>query len=331
MLPNGLELLSIPMFLLGVMLLWKGSDALVGGTSKTAAHLGISALIISVLLVGFGTSAPEFSISVGAAIQETGLPANEQTGISLGNIIGSCIANLLLVLGISSVINPIKIKKGIIKREVPIVLIATILLLIFSILSLLDNYHIFGGFLFLIFFILFVLYFIRCAKKERINNKPIDSGKTTKNILLIIIGIIAVVFGAYLLIESAVTIANMLEISPFIIALSMVAIGTSLPELVVSSVAAYKEESDIAVGNVLGSNVFNILLILGVAALFIPLGAVGSIDDMLILLLVTALMIPILCSNHEISRWEGVLMIVLYAVYIWYIFGGDKFFSTFFS
>ena len=140
-----------------------------------------------------------------------------------------------------------------------------------------------------------------------------------------------VVFGSYLLIESAVTIANILEISPFIIALSMVAIGTSLPELVVSSVAAYKEESDIAVGNVLGSNVFNILLILGVAALFIPLGAVGSIDDTVILLLVTALMIPILCSNHEISRWEGVLMLVLYAVYIWYIFGGDKFFSTFFS
>jgi cation:H+ antiporter len=324
MLPSGLELISIPMFLLGVILLWKGSDVLVDGTSKTAAHLGISALIISVLLVGFGTSAPEFAISVGAAIQH-------ESDISLGNIIGSCIANLLLVLGISSIINPIKIKKGIIKREVPIVIIATIVLLMFSILSLLDNYHIIGGILFLIFFVLFVFYFIRCAKKERINNKPIDTGKTTKNILFIIIGIAAVVFGAYLLIESAVTIAHMLTISTFIIALSMIAIGTSLPELVVSSMAAYKGESDIAVGNVLGSNVFNILLILGAAALFIPLGAVNSIDDMIILLLVTVLMIPILCSNHEISRWEGALMLVLYAVYIWYIFGGDEFLPTLFS
>ena len=324
MLPSGLELVSIPMFLLGVVLLWKGSDVLVDGTSKTAAHLGISALIISVLLVGFGTSAPEFAISVGAAIQH-------ESDISLGNIIGSCIANLLLVLGISSIINPIKIKKGIIKREVPIVLIATIVLLMFSILSLLDNYHILGGILFLIFFILFVFYFIRCAKKERINNKAIDTGKTTKNILFIIIGVAAVVFGAYLLIESAVTIASMLEISPFIIALSMVAIGTSLPEMVVSSMAAFKGESDIAIGNVLGSNVFNILLILGFAALFIPLGAVSSIDDMIILLLVTVLIVPIFCSNHEISRWEGALMLVLYAVYIWYIFGGDKFLPTLFS
>ena len=126
------------------------------------------------------------------------------------------------------------------------------------------------------------------------------------------LGILGVVAGAYLLIESAVTIADMFRISPFIIALSMVAIGTSLPELVVSTVASYRGESDIAVGNVLGSNVFNVFLIIGFAALFIPLGATGSMDDLIILLLVSILMMPILLSNHQISRFEGFLMLVGY-------------------
>jgi len=315
MFTNGLELLAIPAFILGVVFLYKGSDLLVDGVSKTAAQFGISALIISVLLVGFGTSAPELSISVGAAIQN-------QSDISLGNIIGSCIANILLVLGLSSIISPIKIKKGIIRREAPIMLLATIILVFFSALNLLDEYHMLGGVLFIIFFIIFVWFFIHCAKKERNNKKDFDNGNTNKNILLIFLGISAVVFGAYLLIESAVTIATILEISPFIIALSMVAIGTSLPELVVSAVAAYKKESDIAVGNVLGSNVFNILLILGIAALFIPLGAIGSMDDMIILLIVSIIVVPICFTNHEISRIEGVFMLMLYGIYIWYIFFG---------
>lgn len=323
MFANGLELLAIPAFIIGVLFLYKGSDILVDGVSKTAVQLGMSTLIISVLLVGFGTSAPEFSISVGAAVQN-------QSDISLGNIIGSCIANLLLVLGLSSVISPITVKRGIIRREAPIMLLATITLVVFSLLNLLDDYHIIGGILFLIFFIFFVWFFIRCAKKERDITKKIDTGKTTKNILFIFLGIGAVVFGAYLLIESAVTIAAILNISPFIIALSMVAIGTSLPELVVSTVAAYRKESDIAVGNVLGSNVFNILLILGVAALFIPLGAIGSMDDMIILLLVAIIMVPICCTGHKISRVEGVFMLVLYGIYIWYIFFGYEFLPAIF-
>lgn len=315
---GNLQILAIPALIIGILFLYKASDILVKGVSKTAAQIGISTLIISVLLVGFGTSAPEFAISVGAAVQK-------QSDISLGNIIGSCIANLLLVLGISSFIRPITIKGGIIKREMPIVLGATIIVVAFSMLSLLDEYHLIGGILFLIFFAVFVWFFIDCAKKERIKDKPIDTGKTTKNIIFIILGIAGVVVGAYLLIESAVTIAYILHISPFVIALSIVAIGTSLPELVVSAVAAYKDESDIAVGNVLGSNVFNILLILGVAALFIPLGAINSIDDMIILLIITVIMVPICCTQNKISRVEGVIMLIVYGSYIWYIYSGLNF------
>jgi len=313
--------LAIPAFIVGVIFLWKGSDILVDGTSKTAAQLGVSALIISVILVGFGTSAPEFAISVGAAYQGN-------SDISLGNVIGSCIANLLLVLGIASIIRPIKIKKGLIKREVPIMLGATIFLIFASFLGLLDEYHLIGGAIFLILFAAFIYYFFCCAKKERNNNKKINQEKTVKNLLFIFLGIIGVVAGAWLLIESAVVIADFLGIPAFIIAVSMVAVGTSLPEMVVSSMAAYRGESDIAIGNVLGSNVFNVLMILGVAALFIKLKAntPESMAHLFILLAVTCVIFLILYSGHYITRKEGVFMLGLYSVFIWFAFFGYQMF-----
>ena len=309
--------LAIPAFIVGVLFLWKGSDILVGGTSKTAAQLGVSALIISVIVVGFGTSAPEFAISVGAAYQNN-------SEISLGNIIGSCIANLLLVLGIASIIRPIKVNKGVIKREAPIMIGATVVLLIASFFGLLDNYHLIGGIIFIILFAIFIYYFFCCARNERDNSKKYTKGKTQKNVLFIILGIIGVVAGAWLLIESAVTIADFLGVPAFLIAISMVAIGTSVPELVVSSMAAYKNESDIALGNVLGSNVFNIFMVLGIAALFIPLQAnvPETIAHLLILFAVTLVMLPILYTGNLISRKNGVFMLALYSVFIWYTFFG---------
>lgn len=313
MIPEGLEILVLPIFIAGVVLLYKGSDILVDGTAKTAARLGISSLIISLIVVAFGTSAPEFAISVGAAIQN-------EADISVGNIIGSCIANLLLVLGISAIIRPISVNKSIFKREMLIMLGATIILFASAFSGLLDRYHLIGGVVFLFLFAAFIAYFFRCAKKERGNKKKYNHGSIQKNILFIIFGIIGVVAGAYLLIESAITIADSLGIDKIIIALSMVAVGTSIPELVVSSMAAYKKESDIAVGNALGSNVFNILLILGASALFIPLNAIFSLDHLLILLAVTLIMFPILYTGHVISRREGVFMLVLYSFFIWYIF-----------
>lgn len=313
MIPEGLEILVFPIFVVGVVLLYKGSDILVDGTAKTAARLGISSLIISLIVVAFGTSAPEFAISVGAAFQN-------EADISVGNIIGSCIANLLLVLGISAIIRPISVNKSIFKREMLIMLGATIILFASSFSGLLDRYHLIGGVVFLFLFAAFIAYFLRRAKKERDNEKKYNHGSIQKNILFIIFGIMGVVAGAYLLIESAITIADSLGIDKIIIALSMVAIGTSIPELMVSSMAAYKKESDIAVGNVLGSNVFNILLILGASALFIPLNAIFSLDHLLILLAVTLIMFPILYTGHVISRREGVFMLALYSLFIWYIF-----------
>ena len=312
--------LALPVFIIGVIFLWKGSDILVDGTSKIAAHLGISALIVSVILVGFGTSAPEFAISVGAAAQNN-------SDISLGNIIGSCVANLLLVLGVAAIVRPIKIKKGIIRREFPIMLGATIVLLVASFFGFLDTYRWIGGALFLILFASFVVYFVMCARKERDNGRKIDTGKTSKNLLFIALGIIGVVAGAWLLIESSMLIAEFFGIPTFIIAISLVAVGTSLPELVVSSMAAHKNEHDIAVGNVLGSNVFNIFLILGFAALFIPLKAIDFLPHLWILLAVSLIMFPILYTGNIISRKEGVFMLVIYSIFIWYSFFGYTLFS----
>lgn len=311
--------MALPAFIAGIIFLYKGSDVLVDGTSKTAAQLGVPSLIISVIVVAFGTSAPEFAISFGAALQN-------HADISIGNIIGSCVANLLLVIGISAVIKPIKIQKGVILRELPIMMLVTIVFVLFGLVGLLDRFHLFGGILFILFFVLFVWYFIRCAKKERIIDETYKKGNTVKNSILIIGGIVGVVLGAWLLIESSVAIAQFFGISEMIIALSMVAIGTSLPELVVSAVASFKDESDIAVGNVLGSNVFNIFLVIGAAALLIPLNAADSLDHLIILLGVTAVMFPILRSNHEVSRSEGVFLLGLYVVFIWYTFFGYAYF-----
>ncbi len=311
MLSIGLAILA---FIVGVIFLYKCSDILVDGTSKTAAQLGISSLIISVIVVAFGTSAPEFAISVSAAFQS-------HADISMGNIIGSCVANLLLVLGVSAIIRPIKVKKTIIKREMPIIIGVTIVLLLSSFFGLLDTHRLIGGAIFLVLFAVFIVYFIRCAKKERNNDvEKYESGKTLKNIIFIILGIAGVVVGALLLIESALSIADFFGIPEMIIALSMVAVGTSLPELVVSAMAAYKNESDIAVGNVIGSNVFNIFLILGASALLIPLNAVNSIGNLLILMVVTLVMFPVLYTGHVISRKEGVFLLVLYLFFICYIF-----------
>lgn len=314
-------ILALPAFVIGIILLWKGSDVLVDGTSKTAVQFGISSLLISVIIVGFGTSAPEFAVSIGAAIQNN-------SDISLGNIIGSCVANLLLVLGVSAFVKPIKIKPSIVRREYLLVLGATIILLIFSYLDLLDTHRLIGGVFFIILFTAFIVYFIICAKNERNNKNKIDVDKTQKNLILMIIGIVGVIIGAWLLINSSITIAKYLGISQFIIALSIVAIGTSIPELVVSSMATYRQESDIAVGNVLGSNVFNILLILGFAAFFIPLKAniLESYTHLWILFAVTLVMFPILYTRNSISRKEGVFMLAIYAVFIWYIFFGYNLF-----
>jgi cation:H+ antiporter len=306
-------LFAIPLFIIGLILLTKGSDILVDGTTKTALYFGIPVFIISALLIGFGTSAPELAVSVGAGI-------GNNPGISLGNIVGSCIANILLVLGIGAIINPIKLNIGGIKKESILILLSSIILLIFAALGLLDKYHQIGGALFLLIFIGAIYVYILSAKKQKQKMDAKGIKKIQKNILLILLGIISVIFGAWLLIESTISIAKTLGIPSFFIALSVVAIGTSLPELIVTITASRKNQSDITIGNIIGSNMFNILLILGLSSLLIPLNAYNEIDKIILLLITTIIIFPFLYTKRILTRKVGILFLMGYIIFISYSF-----------
>ena len=306
-------LYAVPLFIIGIILLTKGSDILVDGTTKTALYFGIPLFIISAVIIGFGTSAPELAVSVGAGLQN-------KAGISLGNIVGSCIANILLILGIGAIIKPIKINRGVIKKESVIVLLSSTMLLVFASISLLDKYHLIGGIIFILIFIGALYIYILSAKQQKQKLETKNMQKIQKNILLIILGIISVIFGAWLLIESTISIATTLGIPSFFIALSVVAVGTSLPELIVTITASRKDKSDITLGNILGSNMFNVFLILGLSALLIPLNAYAEIDKIIILFLITLCVFPFLYTGGILTRKEGMLFLIAYAIFICYSF-----------
>ena len=313
-------LLYSSLFLIGIILLLKSADILVDGASKMAAKLGISSLIISLIIVAYGTSAPESFVSFLAALEG-------YESIALGNVIGSCIANVLLVLGISAIVRPLKVKKGIIKREMPLLVGSVLLFMLVSIGGILNWI---GGIILLVVFIFYITFFIGLAKREReMNNREINNTKEnkkqqnnlSKNILFILLGIIGVVLGAEFLIMSSIFIANSLEIPKVVIALSIVAIGTSLPELVVSSVASYKNEADICIGNLIGSNIFNITLILGICSLILPIHVeMVSLLATIFLLCVNVVIIFMLYTGYSISRKEGAILLAGYFIYIFYIF-----------
>ena len=312
MIPGEL-VVNVFLFIISIVFLYKGSDILVEGTSKTALRLGVSSLIISLTIVAYGTSAPEFAASSLASYQS-------HSSLSLGNIIGSCLANLLLVLGISSFIRPISVNLGIIRRELPILTSATVLLLLFSLTRNLGKS---AGVIFLIAFILYIVFFIQAARKERIEVSFIEKndGKLSRYILFIIIGLVLVIVGAHFLVDSAVYFATLFGVPEFLIAISMVAIGTSLPELAVSATASIKGEADISLGNLLGSNVFNILLILGVCSLINPIFIdLKSLLSEIFLLAITVVLFPIFYTGKRISRPEGAFLVLLYVIYIVIIF-----------
>ena len=304
-------LFAIPIFIAGIILLIKGSDILVEGTSKTALKYGIPVFIVSAVIIGFGTSSPELAVSVGAGLENN-------PDISLGNIVGSCIANLLLILGIAAVIKPVKINKCMKNEESIIVLLSSIILLLFAAIGLLDEYHLIGGVLFLLLFIGSLYIISRCAKQQKQNIEKIGIEKTRRNLLFIILGVVGVILGAWLLIESTVSIASALGVPSFFIALTVIAVGTSLPELMVTITASRKNESELMIGNIIGSNVYNIFLILGLSALLIPLHAYDALDLMVILLIATLGIFPFFYTGRMLTRRKGLIFLIGYVVFIGY-------------
>lgn len=310
-------------FFIGIFFLIKGSDYLVEGSSLLAKKLRINSLIVGLTIVAFGTSTPELVISIFSALKDS-------TDIALGNIIGSNIANILLILGVVSLISPIKFEHSIIRKEIPFSLFAAVLLFLSANYFFLDlgKNRITGisGLIFLVFFGIFLYSTFKMAKKSRSEFKIKDIGiSPQKNhiiLLMILMGLIGLYFGGVWVVEGALFISENLGFSQFFISATIIAIGTSLPELVVGVKAARRKEPEIAVGNVVGSNIFNILWVLGITAVISPIVILGSMNfDMIFLILVTTMLFLFLYfnKNNELKKWHGVLFIFLYVLYLIYI------------
>lgn len=298
------------LLLIGFVLLIKGADLFVDGSSSIAGILKVPSVIIGLTIVAMGTSAPEAAVSINA-----GLAGNSD--ISLGNIVGSNIFNLLVVIGACAVIFPAKSNEDILKRDlwwnigVSILLLVTILDGTFSRME---------GIIFLAVFIFYLGLMVRSAMKNRIEETPMDVMPLWKSLLFVVIGLAAVVFGGDMVVDNASLIAKAWGMSDTLVGLTIVAIGTSLPELVTSITASKKGDSGIALGNAVGSCLFNILFILGMASTITPINAVPElIIDTAILIAVTVLILIVAKTDKKTSRTEGLICVIAYIIYTAYI------------
>lgn len=308
--------IAISIFLLvaGIIMLFFGGEGLVKGASRLAHLLGISPVVIGLTVVAFGTSAPEFVVGLIAALQGA-------SDVVLGNIIGSNISNIALILGIAALISPLIIQGRLIKAEVPIMIILSFLL--YGIAWTLDLGIVQGAVLFgsLIAFTIFSYF---GAKKEpKIIEEEYEEylgtdGSVWKQLLFIVLGLAALIIGARLVVDSAITIARVIGVSELVISITVVAIGTSLPELSTTIVAAMKKEHDIIVGNLIGSNIFNIG-ILGLVSTIHPVSVDSSLlkFEFPIMLFFSIIILPIMMTGKKVSRIEGIFLLLLYAVFIY--------------
>lgn len=301
------------LLLFGLILLFVGGELLVRGSSSLAISVGLTPLVVGLTVVAFGTSSPELVVSIQAALKGN-------SAISIGNVVGSNIANIALILGLSALIKPVSVQSTAVMREIPFMIFVSA---IFSLLVFYRHIAFLAGFLFVVLLILYVIFSIYISKKSRNN----ELGEPVKNkysifvsIIFVILGLVGLVIGSDLFIDGSVQLAKILGASEFLIGLTIVAVGTSLPELVTSIVASIKNESDILVGNIVGSNIFNILAIIGIAAMItsINLNQV-NIVDLLVMLFFSVIILPMSLFNKLISRREGLFLLIGYAAYIIYL------------
>ncbi|MFI8609944.1 calcium/sodium antiporter [Pseudomonas sp. NPDC077649] len=308
----------------GLVLLVAGAEVLVRGAAKLAAQFGIPPLIIGLTVVAFGTSAPETAVSVQSAINGSG-------DLAIGNVVGSNIANVLLILGLTALVAPLIVSRQLIRLDVPIMIGAS--LVTFALawdgeLSRLDGALLFAG---VLAYTGFLIYSARQDKgsaddefaKEFGLNEPAKPHAWVVNLGLIVAGLVLLVGGSNLLVEGAVQLARALGLSELVIGLTVIAVGTSLPELATSIIAAFKGERDIAVGNIVGSNIFNLLCVLGLASLVAPAAISVSPNalafDFPVMIAVAVACLPIFFAGYRINRWEGALFLAYYAAYTGYL------------
>lgn len=311
-------LFSLVLFVLGFVALIKGADWLVEGASSIARRLRVSDFVIALTVVSFGTSMPELLVNVMASFQGS-------SEIAVGNVIGSNISNILLILGVSAVIYPLPISRSVVVTEVPFSLSATFLV------GFLANAAVFStkneltlsrpdGLLLLLFFLLFMTYIFFLAKEgqQELEEPPEETQTVPRALVFLVLGTLLLFVGGKWVVDGAITIAQSLQLSETFVGLTIVAIGTSLPELVTSAVAARKKNTDIAVGNVIGSNIFNLLWILGLSSVINPLQfELLNNSDIFVLILANALLIFVLPTGKRgvIDRGNGVLFLILYLSY----------------
>ena len=313
------ELLMIALYITGgLVLLFFGADWLVQGAVTLALHLGLSPLIVGLTVVALGTSVLEALVSVQAQL-------GHQGGIALGNVIGSNILNIALILGLSSLILPLKVDSRIVKADVPLLTGATFMLVV-----LLEDFHISrmeGAFL-LLCIVFYVTGNIMTVKRtspeeDKIEGMeiPEDSGKTLwRDVGFLILGIVTLGFGANFLVTGAVDLARIFGLSEALIGLTIVSIGTGTPELATALMAAFRKSPDLAIGNVVGSNLFNIMFVLGIAGLVAPLDGNGiSSIDLYVMLGVTFLLLPTVWTGRILDRKEGFLFLAIYVGYLYHL------------
>jgi len=316
-------LIAIILLIVGFAILIVGADYFVDGASSTALNFKLSKMLIGLTIVAFGTSAPEFAISMQSLINDSG-------DILLGNVIGSNILNALMILGLASLICPLKINNATIKKEMPMMLLISTILVVVTLDQVFDPNMVnlitrSDGIVITLFFLIFVYYLIR-TMRNKVDEDEEEKPKYVlkKSILVTILGIIIIIIGSDLIVDNAIIIAEGLGISERLISLTIIAFGTSLPELVTSITAAVKHEDEIAVGNIVGSNIFNICIVLGMPiSIFGGITPSGfSIVDIIMLLLSSIVLFIFSSTKHKISKNEGFLMLVLYVVYFIYLVRG---------
>ncbi len=315
-------ILDIFLLILGFVILIKGADFFVDGASGIAGNFKVPKMLIGLTIVAFGTSAPEFAVSIKSLLVGSG-------DIVLGNVIGSNILNILLILGVSALIHSLNVKDSTVKKELPIMLMITLAftaLLSDNVFSkeLTNSFPRGDGVVLILFFGVFMYYLISMSRKKVQEDNSDEYPTMKKSVLLTILGLAGIIFGSNFVVESATSLAQLIGISERMISLTIIALGTSLPELVTSATATRKGEYDIAIGNVVGSNIFNMGMVIGVPVSI--LGGITNINfsyiDVLVMILAAVLLFAFSFKDHKLSKREGLLFLTIFVVYYSYVIFG---------
>lgn len=308
-------LIQLVLLVVGFVMLVKGADWFVDGASKVAEKFGIPQLVIGLTIVAMGTSLPEAAVSTSAALKGS-------AEITIGNVVGSNIMNILLILGITSVISPLAVQASTVKYEIPMVIAATALLAGIGLLD--GTVGRMDGIILLAGMLVYLLYLLRMSLKGQAvieeTEKPGKNEKLIKLIVLIVVGGVMIVWGSDITVDAATNLARIFGMSERLIGLTIVAFGTSLPELVTSATAAIKKKADIAVGNIIGSNLFNILFVVGITSVITPvIYASDFLVDTIVCLATVVLLWLCVLRKHKLMRHGGVILLVCYAGYFIYL------------